>query len=63
MMTDPQRKELFRLLVRVRDDLGGIQRLVESMPSNKDREQLLHDLFETANSLERELFKELHSFC
>jgi hypothetical protein len=55
MMTDPQRKELFRLLVRVRDDLGGIQRLVESMPSNKDREQLLHDLFETANSLEREI--------
>ena len=62
-MTDAEKKELFRLLVRVRDDLGGIQRLVRKMPSDKGHERLLHDLLEIAKSLEGNLFKELHSIC
>jgi hypothetical protein len=58
-MTETERKELFRLLVEVRDGLGSIQRLVGAMPRNKGHERLLTDLIETANSLECELFKEL----
>jgi hypothetical protein len=59
-MTEADKKELFRLLVRVRDDFGGIQRLVGKLPDNKGRERQLHDLLEATNSFERELFKELH---
>jgi hypothetical protein len=55
-MTEEEKKELFRLLVEVRDDLGGIQ--VGAM-AGKGFEGLLHDLVKNANSLECELLREL----
>jgi hypothetical protein len=58
-MTQEEKKELFRLLVEVRNDLGGIHRLVGAMPRNDSHEGLLHNLMENASSLERELFREL----
>ena len=58
-MTQEEKKELFRLLVEVRNDLGGIQRLVGAMPGNDSHEGLLHNLMENASSLERKLFREL----
>jgi hypothetical protein len=57
-MTEEEKKELFRLLVEVRDDLGGIQRMVGAS-AGKGCEGLLHDLVKNANSLECELLREL----
>jgi hypothetical protein len=60
-MDDAEQRELLALLARLKGDVASIQRLVRAMPGNKVHERLLRDLFESANSLEAEVLRELRA--